>query len=129
MIPTHLQGSLALSGVIDTGRVTATAKPRTCPSCHAPTLAGTDEYGNRADVERQPTTTTGEAVAILTGRRTYTIAEGELVDRDAWRISHRDADTEAAYVEHTCHSPPYPVSDRHTKHRRVTSAPDSPPPF
>jgi len=42
-MPTWLADQLIADGVMDTARITKTAKPRTCPNCHRGVLAAIDD--------------------------------------------------------------------------------------
>jgi hypothetical protein len=57
-----------------------------CQRCHRPVLTGLAE-GLHARVDLAPLDPTGEVQALLIGKWTYTLSRGELVYRDAGRIT------------------------------------------
>ena len=93
-------------------RVTKHAQHRRCPNCGLFTLVGLDEYPKRVAVDPLPTTTPGEAFALLTGRHSYALDGDELYERTADRLEYRRADDTPVYVTHQCHSPPLPINQR-----------------
>lgn len=85
MIPAWLQRTLA-------GRHHRAAALRLCTKCKAPVIVGldADHCALTAECDPIPLTPLGEAIALITGRRTYTLTPGpdrkELDYRDEWRI-------------------------------------------
>lgn len=92
-----LERHLINAGHLTTEGIGRRAKPRRCRRCGSPTLVGldADRCALRADVDPQPLTAIGEALAQLEGRRTYALVnDGHrlvLNYRDAGRIAHRPA--------------------------------------
>ncbi len=78
-------GAGHLDGRTHTGR---TARPRTCPTCHARVLVGDDNHiaALTATVDPQPLTLADEALTLATGRRTYTVRD---LDGARPEITHR----------------------------------------
>ena len=111
-MPVWLEAHLIQTGVMTADRVTKHAHPRRC-TCGLFTLVGLDDLlPTKVTVDPQPTTTTGEAHAVLTGRRTYGIDGDELYPRTAGRIEFRPADDTPVYVSHECGSTPLPISTK-----------------
>jgi hypothetical protein len=79
---------------------------RLCPRCRAPVLTGLDAEWCAISTQCDPTPLTplGEAVALLSGRQTYTLTPGrnrkELDYRDEWRIAKPTKNPVLA--EHKC---------------------------
>lgn len=77
-----------------TGDTSRAATLRLCPTCKRPVLTGldADHLALKATCDPTPLTALGEAVALITGRRTYTLTPGkdrkELDYRDEWRIAN-----------------------------------------
>ena len=118
---------LIRSGVMTEDRVTKNAKPRRCPTCRLFILVGLDETRWRVEVDLAPTTTAGEAFALLCGRGSYAIDGSELYERTARRLAGRRADDHATYVEHRCGSPQLPVNEKFLPAPPVDT--NGPPPF
>jgi hypothetical protein len=75
---------------------------RRCPRCGGLILTAVAE-GVPAHVDPVPVTVAGEMAALLVGRRSYTLAHGELVTRDVDRVSRPRG---AVLVDHRCGQPP-----------------------
>ena len=129
-MPTWLADQLIADGVMNQARITRTAKPRTCPHCHAPVLAAIDDIvAHRINLDPIPVNALGEAVAILTGRTTYGIFYGEPVQRDSTEIAYRPADIRPIYATHHCHAPPLPPETKFIALTRPTPTADDLCPF
>ena len=111
-LPDWMVDRLIRDGVMTADRVTKHAKPRRCPTCHLFTLVGLDETRWRVVVDPMPTTTAGEAFALLCGRGSYALDGDELYERTARRLVHRRADLNPVFVTHECHSPPLPINEK-----------------
>lgn len=112
-MPRWLTDQLIADGVMTADRVTKHARPRRCHDCGLFTLTGLDDLLPKVvHVDPLPTTTAGEAFALLTGRRSFALDRDELYQRTAGRISFHHADDLPVYVEHECHSPPIPINTR-----------------
>ena len=126
---TNTKAHLIDAGIITAGGLTHTPRYRRCPqACGLVLLGAINDYGIDTWLDPYPVTVAAELAALMAGRRTYACVERELILRDAWRISHRNADVEPAWVEHHCGSPPFEINYRHVK---KTSRADysGPPPF
>lgn len=109
-------------------RVTVKAAADTCPHCGAATISGLEDVlGLPEHLDPEPVTPVAELLAIISGRRTYALPTGELVKRDACRITFADADTEPVYVQHSCAAGTYPRNPRHPPPPRPTAETDTPP--
>ena len=118
-MPAWLQAHLIQTGVMTADRVTKHARPRRC-TCGLFTLVGLDDLlPTKTIVDPMPTTTSGEAFALLTGRHTYGIDGDELFARTADRISFRPADETPVYVSHECGSTPLPISTKFTALKQI----------
>jgi hypothetical protein len=105
LMPTWLQEHLIQTGVMTKDHVTKHARPRRC-TCGLYTLTGLDDLmPSVVHVDPLPTTPTGEALAQLSGRKTYALDGDQLFERTAGRIEFRDADHTPVYAEHLCNSP------------------------
>lgn len=96
-------------------------------TCGLYVLAGLADYGNPVFVDYHPTTTAGEAFALLTGRDTYAIDNGQLYQRLSHHIGGRPADQEKTYATHVCGSPQLPANPRFAARQPVDYT--QPPPF
>lgn len=100
MIPTWLKRR----HIGDTSRAVTI---RLCPTCRAPVLVGldADHLALKATCDPTPLSALGEAVALVTGRTTYTLTPGkdrkELDYRDEWRIANPTRNPILA--AHQCH--------------------------
>lgn len=77
-----------------------------CGTCWAQTLTGVDAdtAALRAVVDNWPLTRTGELLAVVAGRATYSLdLTGALHRRDRWSI--RRQPRQPVYAEHRCHQP------------------------
>lgn len=95
---------------------------QTCRSCAAPVLRGLDAdvAGITVEVDPSPVDNLGEAVAVLTGRRTFSLRvarsdRGQVLGR---QIEQRSAATIRGSVlrfpvhaEHRCDAAPLPVAE------------------
>lgn len=126
---TYLRAHLIAEGHITETGLTRTPRFRHCQrGCGLLLLGAINDFGTDTWLDPYPVTVPAELAALMAGRRTYAVIERELVQRDAWRISHRDADREPAWVEHRCGSPPFPINYRHVKKARKADY-SGPPPF
>ena len=111
-MPPWLQAHLIQTGVMTKDRITKHARPRRC-TCGLFTLTGLDDVLPKVvAVDPMPTTTIGEAHALLAGRATYSLDGDELFVRTAGRIGFRNADQVAVYATHQCGVPNLPISAR-----------------
>lgn len=110
----YLLDHLIASGHVTETGLTRRAKIRTC-SCRAKILAGLDAdiAALEARCDPQPLSPLGEALAILEGRRTYTLrreGRGWVLDwRDAHEITWSPATSRArrdVVRQHRCKTPP-----------------------
>ena len=125
-VKAHLLGEALMS---ETG-VLRKPRMRHCRrGCGLVLFAGLDDMGLEAWCWPHPTTVPGELGALMAGLVTFGHVDGELVRRCHRRITWRDADREAVYVQHRCADPPPPVSELHRRKTRKEIAPNSPPPF
>lgn len=114
-IPTWLETKLIHNGVMTSDRVTKHAKPRHCPTCGLITLVGLDDLLPKTiHADLLPTTTTGEAHALLTGKRTFGNDNGQLYERRAGQITLHPADNWRTHTEHQCGTPPLPINTQFT---------------
>lgn len=124
MIPRWLQRKIG-----DTSRG---ATLRLCPRCKTPVIVGLDD--NRAAInawcDPTPITELGEAFALVQGRSTYDLTNGdgrkELWHRYAWNI--RAARRHPVLAAHRCNSPMAPFAAP-TKPAREATVDDDAPPF
>ena len=129
-MPTWLADQLIADGVMDTARVTKTAKPRTCHQCGTSILAAIDDIvAHRINLDPAPINALGEAIAILTGRTTYGIFYGEPTQRDSAEITYRPANVRPIYAAHHCHAPPLPPQPEFLARVMPTPTADDFPPF
>lgn len=128
-MPAWLIDKLVADGTLDPStRLTNRARHRRCRTCGLYTLAGLDDIaGIPTYVDPIPTTTAGEAFALLVGRPTYSLDHGELYQRSHWNITGRPADTHPVYATHQCNSPPLPANPRYLPKPRPNH--DTDPPF
>lgn len=121
--------------LIDQGHIShdgLTHRPthRHCQSgCGLLLLAAINDTGQNTWLDPWPITPASELHALLTGRSTYTVCERELVPRDAWRISHINADQEKTYATHQCGTPPFPANPKWPPATKNTTDHSQPPPF
>jgi hypothetical protein len=126
---TYLKRHLIGEGHLSETGLTHRPRLRHCQrGCGLVLLAAINDYGLDTWLDPYPVTIAAELAALLDGRATYTQCENELVLRDAWRISRRNADREPAWVEHRCGSPPFEINYRHVKTKTRTDY-SQPPPF
>lgn len=87
---------------------------QTCKTCHAPILTGLDNdtAGLPTHVDPQPVDNLGEAVAVLTGRRTYDLRQGSYEEGRGGRLEQRTASSirtshrlHPVHAEHRCDQP------------------------
>ncbi|HEU5084459.1 MAG TPA: hypothetical protein VFU14_14040 [Acidimicrobiales bacterium] len=116
--PWHIvRDRLIRDGHLTENGVTRAAQPRGCRHCHTPVLVGLDGdvAAVEATVDPTPLSTLGEALAVLTGRRLYTLrrytGRYHLGDRSPLMIRATPADA-ARYdvlANHVCGQPVPPT--------------------
>lgn len=108
--------------------VSRPVRTATCPTCKAKVWQGydADRCGVLVTVDHPPVDNLGEAVALLTGRRTFDLVPcrgsrggvigSELVERTALSISRPTPVRRPVHAEHRCDQPlpttPTPVTSR-----------------
>jgi hypothetical protein len=132
-MPEWLAQALRDKGILTDQGLTRTARIRTCPTCHVPTLAGIDDTGLDTWNDLAELHATGEAHALLDHRRTHWIHAGQLVHRDQWTIRARPAGhptSPTVLPEHRCHQPiPATWCTPYAPTQRPTAAADTEVPF
>ena len=126
---------LERTGVMDARGNTRAVRPRTCPGCGALALEALDAPICAVSVRIDPTPLgpVGEALARLTGRRTYHLHHAggrhELDRRSAGHIAHAPAGTTRGDVvaEHACGATPLPAIATHLRRNAPEELPDEPP--
>lgn len=111
-IKAHLQAS----GYMDENGVTRRVRAVTCRRCHAPILTGlsADVAAHTAEVDPAPISPLGEALAVLAGRRTYTLrhlgGKWVVTPRSSFAIAGTPAGTgrHDTLAAHRCGTPPLP---------------------
>lgn len=87
-MPDWLRRHLVGTGILTETGLTATARPRRCPRCHAVTIAGIDSNGLETWADPVVLDPAGEAQAALDGVPTFEWwLRRELVRRDRYRIA------------------------------------------
>lgn len=111
-----------------------TRKPqrRRCPACGVHVTAAIRSMTNevvRADLA--PTTSEGELIALMAGRRTFFISNFYGIEqRFEFDITGLPADkARTVHAEHACHSPPLPVHPEYRPPIRHTNKDDTNIPF
>jgi hypothetical protein len=126
-----IKRSLQARGLWNEDGVSRKAKARFCRKCSAPVIAGLDHDRSAAAVhcDPQPLNVLGEAVALMTGRRTFSLrwlgGHYELDVRFAEHISGSPAGSQPGIdilASHLCNSPDLPVH----MHGQPTSRPATP---
>lgn len=96
-------------GVLTEQGLSRKARIRTHRPCGLPTLAGIDSdlAGLDAWCDLGELHAYGEAMALISGRRTYELWGGRLGHRDQWQIQGRPAGSSRhpVFSEHRCHDP------------------------
>lgn len=139
MIPRWLQTHLETIGAANPDGIGRTARITRCRSCHQPVIAGldADRAAGPATVDPTPLSTLGEALALATGRTTYTLRTQprlQLDHRYAIAIRHNPADhltnNRDVVADHTCGADPLPTRpSRLDQTERARVPADAPPPF
>lgn len=112
MIPPWLQRQLEAKGRWNSDGISRGIHAGRCRTCTAPVVRGLDAdvAGLPVTCDPQPVDSLGEAIALVGGRGTYTLAliagRWQVSHRDQWRIAARRADHVLA--SHQCDSPPLP---------------------
>jgi hypothetical protein len=125
MIAPWLQAHLEATGAWDNDGISRHAKSRRCSSCGMWVLAGLDDprCAGPAVVDTEPLNALGEAVALLTGRTTYTLARRgnhiELDHRNPWAIAANNPEGDVV-AEHTCRTTTPPLQLAPTRLRPPT---------
>ena len=109
-MPDWLKRSLVAKGVLSEQGLTRKAKVMHCRRCRQPVMAGFDAERAAMDAwcDFAELTAFGEAMALVEGRRTYSLTDGErpvLDHRDRWRIAGAPAGAEGSPVvlaSHVC---------------------------
>lgn len=123
----RLLDALRAAGRIRCARLTA------CRRCDTETITGPDADWAAIEVttDATPLSGIGEALALATGRATYTVTirnrHAYLDYRDQWRITGHPADTEKVVAQHVCGAAPLPAAEPTHNSTRRTTLPDTPP--
>ena len=137
-LPDYVVRHLVAQGLRDgdTGAMRR-ARAAYCLRCHALVMRGIDAPfgGMSRDVEPAPLSRIGEALALMSGRRTYTLAwrgdRYEIDHRDQWQIRGSPAESRAGVdvvVEHDCDAPELPTGETRIAVPQPAGAlPDQPP--
>lgn len=108
-MPTWMKQMLIDKGVLTEQGLSRKARILTHRPCGIPTLAGidSDRCGLDAWCDLAEIHAYGEAMALLSGRRTYELWGGRLGHRDHWMIQGRPAGGTRypVFAEHRCHEP------------------------
>ena len=107
-MPIWLRNQLIERGVLTAQGLSRKAKIIRHRPCGFPTLAGFDADVAALDAwcDLADLSLLGEAMALLDGRRTYTLMGQHLEDRQSpGRIAHFPADHTPVYAQHRCHQP------------------------
>lgn len=108
-MPAWMRQMLIDKGVLTEQGLSRKARIRTHRGCPIPVLAGIDSdiAGLDAWCDLGELHAYGEAMALLSGRRTYELRGGRLGHRDKWQISGKPAGTTRypVFAEHRCHDP------------------------
>lgn len=135
MTTAWLYRHLEQTGALGPDRIGRAVRATACRKCHAHTLTGLDGdlCAGVARVDPEPIDAIGEALALLTGRRTYCLHNSgdryELQLRDQWKITGAPAGTRPYDVvaEHTCDAVNLP--SRPSVYARPAAAYDDQPPY
>lgn len=137
-LPDYVVAHLVAQGLRDgdTGAMRR-ARAAYCVRCHALVMRGIDApmAGMSRDVEPAPLSRLGEALALMSGRRTYTLAwrgdRYEIDWRDRWQIQGSPAESRAGVdvvVEHDCDAAEVPTGEtRIALPQSAGVLPDQPP--
>lgn len=130
MSPTTQRATAALirDSHMDEDRATRRPRPGHCRHCHLAITAAITDAGFTATCWPTPTTPHGELQALMTGLRTFTALEADLLHRDDFRIRGRNANQVRVLVQHRCGDTPPPANPIHAQARARTCF-DGPPPF
>ena len=123
------QAALIRDGHMDEDRVTRTPRPGHCRHCHLAVTAAITDAGFTVLLWPVPTTPLGELQARLAGLRTFTALEHDVLYRDDYRITGRNANQVPVHVEHHCGHTPPPPNPVHAAQQSARSCFDGPPPF
>lgn len=113
MIPNWLRRQLEAAGRWNVDGVSRRMSAGHCRTCHAQVVRGLDADVAAITVtaDPQPIDQLGEALALLSGRGTWSLLQRDghwsLSPRDQWRIAAQKPATVLA--EHRCGSPPLPA--------------------
>lgn len=84
-------------------------RTRTCHTCSARILVALDDRALDVTLDPAPLSPRGEALAILSGRKTFTVERPRRGAREVWkrRAYHVGSETYSATVHanHLCHDP------------------------
>ena len=81
----------------------------TCHRCHAAVLRVLDDYGIEATLDTTALSVTGEALAVISGRRTWNVRRSRKAGTDVWRRrpDHIGRDMGGTlHANHTCQPTP-----------------------
>lgn len=133
MIPDWLAKYLEDTGKLGPDRIGRAAKLRRCKTCGRYILTGLDNdmCASVANADPTPVSPLGEALALIGGRRTYTLRQTtdrlELQIRDRWQIAGSPAGTRHDVLpEHTCEAIDLPSAES-VHQRYAVVLPDNPP--
>lgn len=133
MIPNWLAKHLEDAGKLGPDRIGRAARAHRCKACGQLILTGLDNdmCASIANADPTPVSPLGEALALIGGRRTYTLHQTtdrlELQIRDRWQIAGSPAGTRYDVLpEHTCEAIDLPAAES-VRQRYVVALPDQPP--
>lgn len=107
----HVRALLIAQGKMTAEGISRSARARHCPKCGRVIMSGLDGdlCAFSVDVEPQPVDRYGEALALLSGRRSYSIrrvaGHYEIDERCAIRIAANSADDVEVLITHICGQP------------------------
>jgi len=124
--PAWILGKLIADGDLTPDKHTRKPRRRRCPACGAHVTAAIRAMSN--DVVRcdqAPTTSEGELIALMNGRRTFLVSDFYGIEpRFEFDITGLPADKAGnVHAEHSCHSPPLPVHPKYRppiRHRQIS---------
>lgn len=131
--PAWITQRLISDGDLTPDKHTRKPQRRRCPSCGVYVTAAIRAMANdviRADLA--PTTSEGELIALMNGRRTFLVTDFYGIEqRFEFDITGLPADrARTVHAEHRCHAPPLPVHPDYRPPIRHTNKDDTQaPPF
>lgn len=130
--PKWVIDQLITDGDLTPDKHTRKPRQRRCPACGVYVTAAIRAMANevvRADLA--PTTSEGELIALMNGRRTFFITDFYGIElRFEFDITGLPADkARTVHAEHRCHAPPLPVHPEYRPPIRHTNKDDNNIPF